>query len=418
MLDVLSSRVRPDGRRGFFHPDNFTFGQPLYLSQVYAAVLDGAGVARVAATVLPAVRQDTAAASSMTACSSPHGLEVVQLGERPELPRAGRLPHRRSTAARWRDERPPRHPDSALDDCGCCDGVDTVTPRRIDNPPGLEPAALPRRHGRRVPRQSMRARLSSDARRPLHEPWHRRPDRRPDGRLGVRARRAHLLRRAHHHRGLPAHRHRGPVRHRSWRAPSATSAAAGRAAATWLAFTLEDGGRRADRGPDPDRHEGGEPPGPGELPQTFETTADLDARPEWNAMGAVQSGGPLDAIQSNRLYVAGAATTIRSGEALLFRCLSGQDVQRPHHRAGHPVAERRHRGRLGQVGRPALRRGARPAPAGRGLRRRRTGLEVAARRDPAPLQEVVRYRLGYLSWHRGRRRARGSEDAEETSTRR
>jgi hypothetical protein len=35
---ALSSRVLPDGRRGFFHPDNFRFGQPVYLSQLYAAI--------------------------------------------------------------------------------------------------------------------------------------------------------------------------------------------------------------------------------------------------------------------------------------------------------------------------------------------------------------------------------------------
>jgi hypothetical protein len=38
LLAELGNRISPDGRRGFFHPDNFTFGQPLYLSQLYAAV--------------------------------------------------------------------------------------------------------------------------------------------------------------------------------------------------------------------------------------------------------------------------------------------------------------------------------------------------------------------------------------------
>ena len=35
---ALSAQVLPDGRRGFFHPENFTFGEPLYLSRLYAAV--------------------------------------------------------------------------------------------------------------------------------------------------------------------------------------------------------------------------------------------------------------------------------------------------------------------------------------------------------------------------------------------
>jgi hypothetical protein len=35
---ALSNRVNQDGTLGFFHPDYFTFGQPVYLSRLYAAV--------------------------------------------------------------------------------------------------------------------------------------------------------------------------------------------------------------------------------------------------------------------------------------------------------------------------------------------------------------------------------------------
>jgi len=35
---ALSNRVNPDGSRGFFHPDFFTFGQSVYLSRLYAAL--------------------------------------------------------------------------------------------------------------------------------------------------------------------------------------------------------------------------------------------------------------------------------------------------------------------------------------------------------------------------------------------
>ena len=35
---ALSNRVNPDGSRGFFHPDNFTFAQAVYLSEIYAAI--------------------------------------------------------------------------------------------------------------------------------------------------------------------------------------------------------------------------------------------------------------------------------------------------------------------------------------------------------------------------------------------
>ena len=47
LLDAFSNRDLPDGSRGFFHPDNFTFGQPVYLSQVIARAMDVPGVRSV-----------------------------------------------------------------------------------------------------------------------------------------------------------------------------------------------------------------------------------------------------------------------------------------------------------------------------------------------------------------------------------
>lgn len=44
LLTTFSKSDLPDGRRGFFHPDNFTFGQPVYLSQVVAAAMQTPGV--------------------------------------------------------------------------------------------------------------------------------------------------------------------------------------------------------------------------------------------------------------------------------------------------------------------------------------------------------------------------------------
>jgi hypothetical protein len=47
LLEAFSNRLLPDGRRGFFHPDNFTFGQPVYLSQLYAIAQAVPGVSSV-----------------------------------------------------------------------------------------------------------------------------------------------------------------------------------------------------------------------------------------------------------------------------------------------------------------------------------------------------------------------------------
>ncbi len=53
LLEVFGSRDLPDGRRGFFHPDNFTFGQPVYLSQIVALAMQVPGVQWVDAEDAP-----------------------------------------------------------------------------------------------------------------------------------------------------------------------------------------------------------------------------------------------------------------------------------------------------------------------------------------------------------------------------
>lgn len=44
---TFSNQVSPDGKLGFFHPDNFSFGEPVYLSQVIAAAMQVPGVVSV-----------------------------------------------------------------------------------------------------------------------------------------------------------------------------------------------------------------------------------------------------------------------------------------------------------------------------------------------------------------------------------
>ena len=47
LFAAFGTRDLPDGSRGFFHPDNFTFGQPVYLSQVIARAMAVPGVQSV-----------------------------------------------------------------------------------------------------------------------------------------------------------------------------------------------------------------------------------------------------------------------------------------------------------------------------------------------------------------------------------
>lgn len=50
LAGLLHNRILPGGARGVFHPDNFSFGQPVYLSPLYAAALGVPGVASVSIT--------------------------------------------------------------------------------------------------------------------------------------------------------------------------------------------------------------------------------------------------------------------------------------------------------------------------------------------------------------------------------
>jgi len=47
LLGLFGSRALPDGRRGFFHPDNLSFGDPIYLSRLVAAAQAVTGVESV-----------------------------------------------------------------------------------------------------------------------------------------------------------------------------------------------------------------------------------------------------------------------------------------------------------------------------------------------------------------------------------
>jgi hypothetical protein len=58
LLEIFSNQVLPDGQRGVFHPDNFTFGQTVYLSPIIAAAQAVDGVASVQVTVFQRQGQD------------------------------------------------------------------------------------------------------------------------------------------------------------------------------------------------------------------------------------------------------------------------------------------------------------------------------------------------------------------------
>jgi hypothetical protein len=90
VLDVLSSRVRADGTLGFFHPDRFTFGQPVYLSAVVAAAQAVPGVESVTAHTFQRQRDD--ASNAIDTGVLPMGrLEIGRLDNDPSFPERGVL---------------------------------------------------------------------------------------------------------------------------------------------------------------------------------------------------------------------------------------------------------------------------------------------------------------------------------------
>lgn len=88
--DALRPSGGVSGAHGFFHPDNFTFGSPLYLSKLIAAVMAVDGVQ----SVMPRTFQRVGRVSQGEIDSGvirPNSVEVLQLEDDPSFPERGRL---------------------------------------------------------------------------------------------------------------------------------------------------------------------------------------------------------------------------------------------------------------------------------------------------------------------------------------
>jgi hypothetical protein len=88
LLEQFSTRVLPDGRRGLFHPDHFTFGQPVYLSPLYAAAQATPGVSSVQVTKFR--RQGDPASEALTSGKLLLGrIEIARLDNDPNFAERG-----------------------------------------------------------------------------------------------------------------------------------------------------------------------------------------------------------------------------------------------------------------------------------------------------------------------------------------
>jgi hypothetical protein len=97
LLKLFSNRDYPDGTRGFFHPDNFTFGQPVYLSQLIALAMGVPGVQWVDAEDAPGKpnrfrRWGHSAQGEFAAGMIQFGrLEIARLDNDPSLSENGKI---------------------------------------------------------------------------------------------------------------------------------------------------------------------------------------------------------------------------------------------------------------------------------------------------------------------------------------
>ncbi len=97
VLDVLSNRRLADGRLGFFHPDNLTFGDGIYVSRLLATVQAVPGVMDVTVNELERfensepdvdIEGEEVPANSVLALGA---MEIARLDNDPDYPENGRL---------------------------------------------------------------------------------------------------------------------------------------------------------------------------------------------------------------------------------------------------------------------------------------------------------------------------------------
>ncbi|MBT2442698.1 putative baseplate assembly protein [Streptomyces sp. ISL-36] len=90
LLDVFGPRRLADGTGGFFAPDRFTFGQPLYVSEIHRAAMSVAGVAFVTVTRFQRFGR-VSAGERDRGLLAVGDLEVIRLDNDPSRPERGQL---------------------------------------------------------------------------------------------------------------------------------------------------------------------------------------------------------------------------------------------------------------------------------------------------------------------------------------
>jgi len=96
LADAFASGLRSDGQPGFFHPDRYTFGEPVYLSQVIAAAMAIPGISWVDLSDLSRGQRfqrfgRSAAGEVAQGFIGMGPLEIARADSSPDLPENGRV---------------------------------------------------------------------------------------------------------------------------------------------------------------------------------------------------------------------------------------------------------------------------------------------------------------------------------------
>jgi hypothetical protein len=90
MLDLFSNRTLPDGRRGFFHPDNLSFGDDIFLSRLVSTAQAVTGVESVRVTRLQRLFEEQNREIE-TGVLALNPFEIARLDNDPSSPEDGQL---------------------------------------------------------------------------------------------------------------------------------------------------------------------------------------------------------------------------------------------------------------------------------------------------------------------------------------
>jgi hypothetical protein len=89
LLDVFSNRVRSDGTLGLFHPDRFSFGEPVHLSPLMQGALAVDGVESVRFVTFERQGKPDKGAALKAGRILLDRLEIARLDNDPSFPERG-----------------------------------------------------------------------------------------------------------------------------------------------------------------------------------------------------------------------------------------------------------------------------------------------------------------------------------------